>query len=338
MPSGKTIALVAITATTGICLIVFVPRMHRSKQAAQTPSSRLPAKSKNPMFSAPASSSASPSAALSPKITASDQQKRFIEAFATPIDFYGRVIDQHGDVVSGADVKIAVNDKPFGGRPSEYSKKTDEIGSFAINGIRGLTLAVEVSKPGYDVIPPADNGVTSSGLFEYGLSSNRGKPHSSMDKPIVFTLRKPGMREPLVKIDEQNLRIERDGTPLLISIDREQLHNVVIRCWTNDNNRADGQRKYDWRLETSVERGSLAPRTDTFNYEAPDAGYGKTDVINMPASLLQNQWHGFAKRSYFIRFDDGIFARAEIEIHAGGDHFVVWSSALNPKPGSRNLE
>jgi hypothetical protein len=338
MSKGQKIALVAITATIGISVVVLFSWIHPSKQTTETPSVGLPNKSQNSVFPAPASSSASPSVAVSPKITALDQQKKFIDAFATPIEFYGRVVDQHGDVVPGADVKIAANDKAFGGRPSQYSKTTDETGSFYITGIKGLTLAVEVSKSGYDVIPPADNQVTSSGLFEYGLSSVHARPQSSSDKPIVFTLRKPGIREPLVKIDQQNFRIGRDGTPLLISLDQKHSHNVVLRCWTNDNNLTEGQRKYDWRLQIEVEKGALAPRNDAFDYEAPDAGYAKTDAINMPASLPQNQWHGFAKRSYFIRFDDDIFARVEIEMHAGGDHFVVWSSALNPKAGSRILE
>ena len=224
---------------------------------------------------------------------------------------------------------MAANDKPFGGRPSQYVLETDETGSFAISGIVGLTLAIEVSKAGYEVIPPADGKVTSSGLFDYGLSSNREKPRPSKDTPVIFTLRKPGIREPLIKVNQRHFRIARDGSPLLISLDPEQAHKVILRCWTNDVSRPEGQRQYDWHLEITAQDGDLVRRTDGLNYEAPAQGYMGSDAIDMPASLPANEWHGIVERSYFIRFNDGVFARVTFEIHAGGDHFVVWSSFMN---------
>ena len=84
-------------------------------------------------------------------------------------------------------------------------------------------------------------------------------------------------------------------------------------------------------------KGGLLKREDAFAFEAPQEGYAASNTNDMPASL-GNQWRSFAERSYFIKFDDGTFARANLEMHAAGDHFVVWESFFNPKPGSRNLE
>jgi hypothetical protein len=233
---------------------------------------------------------------------------------------------------------MAANDKPFGGRPSEYMRKTDDNGSFAINDIVGLTLAIEVSKPGYLVIPPADDKVTSSGLFEYGLSSTRGPHRPSRESPVIFTLYKPGRPEQLLKVGVKNFRVARDGSPLSISLDQGQTHQVTLRCWNSDASRPQGQREYDWRLEVTVPNGGLIPRADPFNFEAPQDGYISSDRIDMPASLPAGDWRGMAARAYFIRFDDGVFARVSLEMHAGGDHFVVWESFLNPQRGSRMLE
>jgi hypothetical protein len=72
--------------------------------------------------------------------------------------------------------------------------------------------------------------------------------------------------------------------------------------------------------------------------KAPEGGYVSSDMIEMPASLPRDQWSSSAERSYFIRFDDLTFARANLRMISGGDHFVVWESFLNPKLGSRNLE
>lgn len=266
------------------------------------------------------------------------QEKRFIDAFRKPISFHGLVVDQHGNAVPDADVTFAANDKPLGDRPSEYMRKTDSAGSFSITGISGLTLSVEVSKPGYVVIPPADNKVTSSGVFEYGLSSIRGPHQPRAESPVRFTLHKPATPEPLVKISRRNFRMARDGSPLTIPLDQGQMHQVILRCWNSDASRPQGQRQYDWRLEVAVPTGGLIQRTDAFNFEAPKDGYVTGDTIEMPASLPVGKWRGMAERAYFIRFNDGVFARASLEIHAGGDHFVVWESFLNPKMESRMLE
>lgn len=266
-----------------------------------------------------------------------EQQSRFSAAFATPISFFGRVVDQTGASVPLADIKMAANDKALGGKPSEYTLKSDAEGLFSITAIKGLTLAVEVSKPGYRVVPPADGKVTSSGIFDYGLLSTRGRHHPQKEKPVLFTLRKPGQIEPLEKVGKRNFTIQRDGTPLTISLDRTGQHDVVLRCWNSDRLRAEGQRQYDWRFEASVLNGGLVPYKG-LDTDAPMDGYVAQDVVEMPSSLPPEQWRRFVERSYFIRFDDQTFARAKLEMRAGGDHFVVWESVFNPKPGSRNLE
>ncbi len=336
MPKKRQLILLGAVGLVIIFLIVFLkvgtrlgrkstPQMAQQQATASSvPSAKSP--------------TAWPNKPTNSRPSAPVQEKRFTDAFATPITFYGRVVDQHGDAVPQADVKIAANDKPLGGRPSEYALKTDDGGLFAITGIVGLTLAVEVSKPGYRVIPPADNKVTSSGLFDYGLSSNQGPHRASKEAPVVFTLHKQGTLEPLVRGGEKNFRIARDGSPLSISLDQGQTHQVILRCWNNNASRLEGQRQYDWRLEINVPNGGLIPRIDLLNFEAPQDGYFPTDTIDMPSSLPPGKWHGLEERSYFIRFNDGVFARAKLEMHAGGDHFVVWESFLNPKAGSRTLE
>ena len=274
-----------------------------------------------------------------PPTTLQPRQEAFIAAFKTPISFYGRVIDQHGDPVPQADVKLSANDKASGQRPSEYNRKTDSDGRFSIGGISGITLAVEVSKPGYRGIPQTEGQPSSSGLFEYWVSeaSVRGPHRSTQDAPTIFVLYKTGPTEPLVKIGEKNFRIARDGSPLSISLDQQGGHQIVVRCWNQELTRPPGRRQYDWRLEITVPNGGLIARKDAFEFEAPEGGYLPSDSVEMPATL-GDQWRSSAERSYFVRFDDETFGRVELQMQAGGDHFVVWKSFLNPKAGSRNLE
>lgn len=275
---------------------------------------------------------------LPPPTTFEVQEKAFAMAFKTPITFYGRVIDQHRDPVSAANVRMAAVDTPWE-RPSIYERKTDDNGLFSIEGIAGLDLSVEVSKPGYRTIPRSEGKPSSSGLFEYSVSevSVRGAHRPDKDAPTTFMLHKPGTIEPLVKVGEKNFRMARDGSPLSIAVDEQGAHQVILRCWNQELQRPAGQRQYDWRLEISVPNGGLLERKDAFAFEAPEGGYLPSDTVEMPASL-GNQWRSFAERSYFIRFGDGTVARANLRMRAGGDHFVVWESCFNPKTGSRNLE
>ncbi len=297
---------------------------------------RVPPRSPQPI--SPPGTIQSPPAQMTQTPEEGSAEKGFIAAFSKSISFYGRVVDQDGTPISDADVTLAANDKPFGGRPSQYARKSDVDGLFSIEGIKGLTLAIEVSKPGYRVIPPADNKVTSSGLFEYGLSSIRGPYRSDKNTPTVFTLYRPGAPQILTKVGRKNFIISRDGAPLRISLDRDKAHEVIVRCWNNDRGRPVEQRQYDWRLEVTVVNGGLTPGAGIFDFIAPPDGYRPNEKIEMPASLSPQTWRAIVERSYFLRFDDGTFARAKLTMHAEGDHFLTWESFFNPAHGNRNLE
>lgn len=291
-----------------------------------------PSAEQNPATSAGASLM-SPAANPRP-VSLETQQRKFIEAFNTPITFFGQVVDQNATPVVGADVQIAANDSAFGGKPSHYTIKSDTAGRFSISGIKGITLAVEVSKPGYRVIPPADNRVTSSGVFNYALSSIHGKHEPNPENPVRFVLYKIGPKESLYRVPSKDYPIKQDGSPLVISLDPTSTHQVVLRCWSN---KPKSQGQYDWHAEIAPINGGLLAK-EGLSFEAPIDGYISKDSIEMPASLPREHWDSSAERSYFIRFDDGLFASAKVQIHSSGDHFVTWESLLNATAGSRNLE
>lgn len=258
----------------------------------------------------------------------------FKASFATPINLYGKVLDQHGDPVSSASVQYSVL-RLTGKVGQQITSKPD--GSFEITGHRGGTLSVEVSKAGYRKLPGADDKVGSGKLFYFGLGH---PPASSPQEPIVFTLQKPGVIEPLIHADERNYRLTRDGSPMEIDLHPggSSAHRVVLRCWNKElEPRPQTEPRYDWRLEIAVPGGGITERKDIMAFEAPETGYEPKVMIDMPADA-QPHWSRSAQRSYFIRFTDNVFARVNVEMIAGGDHFVVWESHLNPKAGSRNLD
>ena len=267
------------------------------------------------------------------------KRRLFNEAFGTQIAFYGRVVDQFGDVVPDAEIVFSANDKEVGSN-SKYYTKTDTNGLFSIKGIKGIkgiTLWVDVSKVGYRKIPKGDSKISSAGFFQYyDVGGGVHKPHEN--SPVMFQLHKVGATEALVKIGKKNLRISRSGIPLSISLDQNGGHWVVLRCWNKEIEAQVGRFQYDWRFEITVPDGGILIRKDMCEFQVPEKNFVSGDVVEMLAALPKDHWRSFLTRSYYMRFADGTYARANLEVQAGGDHFVVWESLYNPKPGSRNLE
>lgn len=221
---------------------------------------------------------------------AATAEAKMRSAFTTPISFYGRVVDQNGDAVPDASVTLDANDKP-GGTPTHYNRTTDANGWFSIEGIRGISLAVEVSRSGYRSIPPQRNAVASSGLFEYAVPTIQGPRPPDKQHPAVFTLYKLGPPQDIAAIPKKDVRIDRNGTPATISLDSTTGHTVIIRCWSADLGRPAEQRQYDWKVEISIPDGGLQPRQDDIEFAAqPEAlFFGRVISTDQRAIAISNR-------------------------------------------------
>lgn len=93
---------------------------------------------------------------------------------------------------------------------------------------------------------------------------------------------------------------------------------------------------YDWRCRLSVSGGGLVQRSGEFEFEAPDVGY--VPAVELAQSATGNQWTPSVGKQFFVRLADNRYARINLQIITGGDHFIVLESFINPTPGNRNLE
>ena len=258
------------------------------------------------------------------------------DQWRTPIAFYGKVVDEKGDPVAEANVHFTWTDLSRDGS-SESQTSSDGYGLFALQGVTGKNLHVEVSKGGYYSYNP-------SGLY-YNYAGGEVQIFvPDMANPAVFRLKKRGVAQRLIHVHAgagglEGIRTPKDGSPIGVSLttgnEVSEQGDLIVQCWTDDQGKTSGQ-DYNWRCQVTVPGGGILQRNDDLDFQAPTNGYQPSDLVDMPASL-GNQWSRDVKRNYFVRLANGNYARINFEMIAGGTHFFQLESFLNPN-GSPNLE
>jgi hypothetical protein len=267
-------------------------------------------------------------------------EERVKKGLETPITFYGKVTDQNGEAIADAKVQLRALDNVDDKKDSNYETHSDAKGLFSLRNAHGFALTIFVSKDGFASAKNDHGKSSSSGIFWF-VDTGEGVYQPDEKNPVLFVLRKPEFIGANLKARNKNVRIARDGSPAMFSMDKNDAspaHALVFRCWNDElNARPRNQREYDWKLEVSVAQGELQVRTDASTFQAPTQGYGPSDTISMPSNLGR-AWRDSAQKSYFVRFQDGTFARIDLDMRAGGDHFAVLKSYWNPQPNDRKLE
>jgi len=261
----------------------------------------------------------------------------FIGAMRSPIEFYGQVIDQNGTPIENASVLIEANNVAWG-RGEKHELKSDAKGHFSIKGIHGLSAFIKVSKKDYYPMPVKTGQIGSQASFAYGSDLGDGIHRPNSSKPVVFKLYKIGQIEPLIHRKRRSWNISKDGVILRLPLEprNEKPHYIEVQCWSDDAEKND-VRHHNWRFKVSVPDGGLLRRYDPLDFEAPLATYTNSEEFNMPSSMPTTDWRDEISADYFVRFNDGIFGRFQIEMSASGSHQVRLEAHLNPKVGSRNL-
>lgn len=258
-----------------------------------------------------------------------EQIEKLGAAYNTPINFWGKVVDEKGDPVSGALVKLGTADQLLQAG-TRYERITDVHGLFSVLDAKGLSISVNVSKGGYYQTS------RSRGQLSYSQPYGNKEPLPAPDKPTIFELRKMGETMPLIHFAERPIRLPKNGFPIEVNLKTGLTTgqgNLKVQCWTNDQvKNAHGH--YEWKCVLTVSEGGLIERIDRFAFEAPVDGYQKSVKLT-PSS---EKWASNVEKQYFIKLSDDRYARINFRMRTGGEHFFVIESYFNPTPGSRNLE
>ena len=256
-----------------------------------------------------------------------EMQQQALADWQRPIEFYGRVVDENTNPVAGASITFGWSEQPKQEAARKATTQSDAAGLFSLHGERGPALDVWVGKEGYY----ASHGGQWGFSYLHGFSSDQWNP-------VIFLLRKKGTGENLIGV-KQNYRVARDGTPLGIDLATGKTTtggsgDFVVQCWTDDQGKASGQ-KYDWHCVVTIPGGGVVPTDEEFPFQAPENGYVPTNGIAMPAD--RPDWTSDVDLKFYYRLANGRYGRMTFSMIAGGQHFCMIDSVLNPS-GSRNLE
>jgi hypothetical protein len=222
----------------------------------------------------------------------------------TPINVYGKVIDQDGLPVPGAAVKAGVLLVQGFERSGvdEYSTTTDDQGRFSFVGLHGARFGLGFEKPGYEY---------NSQLYVNWWDHYR----PDAGNPMVFQMWKLQGAQPMVKA-RIHAYIPCDGSPTSYNLTTgKQMPaggNLTIRFSRNPVNIAIGQ-PFSWQLTLEVQDGGIQEVTDLYPNEAPADGYQNSISVSMPSEA--KHWSSDLQRSYYFIAGDGQdFGRIDIDL------------------------
>ncbi|MGA7213266.1 MAG: carboxypeptidase-like regulatory domain-containing protein [Terrimicrobiaceae bacterium] len=311
-------------------------------QASPTPSPKLVNPPSPPPTPAPLVSGTTPKVDPVYEAINAEREQNVRDMANTPIDFFGKVVDEEGNPIEGASTFYIVGTFSFEGSPTLEGSKTDGAGLFSITEKRGPTLSVWVQHAGYY------NTGTAKQRFEYARKDHApGKgpplPPRSSNDPTVFVLKKKGIAEPLVHHQRIKTKLPMNATPVTINARLGQAggggNEVISIAMKSNGDRLplNTFQPFDWSVTIEAPGGGIVERSDALNFEAPVDGYVPQQTINMPASLPKDVWKSDIQRDYFVKFGSGNYGRVRLNI-SGDKGRSIAEVFLNPASGSRNLE
>jgi len=248
------------------------------------------------------------------------------------IEFYGKVVDQFSQPVD--DAEVVLNWTTVVGPIPDPKKSifSGSDGKFAVTGIQGKGLSVDILKKGY--LRAKD----SQGDFEYAAFYQNDFHVPDPNNPVIFRLQKLMGAEPMYKFLPYG-DITAGGAPLVLDVVKGKVtavgdlaFSIVLGAETNRDGR-------DFTVTVQGLNGAGCVFSDEeFLFNAPELGYQGTRLINVKVD--DPYYSPFQKLCFYVRTGTGKYAAVEARVNMWANWTGASFSAIeyfNPS-GSRNLE
>lgn len=244
----------------------------------------------------------------------------------TPIRFFGKVLDQNQQPVSGVEVKLNWTDMSSKGT-SEATRITDASGGFSLVGVQGKTLGIRsLIKEGYEEFLGSNQY-----SFEYAGFWEPIYYVPDPKKPAIFYLRKYG--EPAPLLTSEGKTVVNIGTESLIPMPQTtgapSLSPIKVTVMESDG------KGRTWKAQVSVDGGGIVPTTTEFPVEAPKEGYVGSITLSQDSPQPVG-WQSINEGGrFYIKTNQG-FGLLELR-QMKGKKTLHYKVLLNSKGGT-NLE
>ena len=333
MKRHRIIAFVALLIATILAVLWF---FWRSDQFSQTPTAQ-PALSSDATTATPIAGST-----LGKDYTKLKPKNELIrDALSSlnhkDIEFYGKVVDQNGVPITGAEVNgQVIYNSGFASGVSKPKTVTDANGLFLFKGIKGRTLDFNILKAGYQFMPEGD-------AFDYTeLVPEERRHHPDPRKPVLLKMWKLQGAEPLIH-SGKSFDLPSDGTPVRIDLKtRKQVQtggDLIITLNHEEWPKGTLYRPYNWRATIQTVDGGLIEDKSRVQNLAPEGGYVPSLVFGERAD--QRPYLGDVNTKCYIKLSGNTFGKIDIHINpdpSSPPDSVSLGWWINPNLGSRNLE
>jgi hypothetical protein len=243
-----------------------------------------------------------------PKPSAESKTERMREVLSTyndvPIDFYGKLEDQSGDPVTGAEVKGSIRVINGARQATDwFSATSDASGLFQFHG-KGQDIGIAPKKSGYAYV-----SMNGTGNYSH-LYPEEERAHPDPNNPVVIKMWKLQGAEPLLPIERQ-YKLPFTGAPMVFDLlagtcvsDGGDVKITVVRPPGVISQR----NKQDWSVEIEAVDGGLmdSQGTERITYFAPATGYQPSYTIAMTATnIWPHNWFDSFNQGFYVKSRNG---------------------------------
>jgi len=250
-----------------------------------------------------------------------------------PLEFYGKVLDQHDQPVVGAKIEIRLNVADDQG-----SKERDLVshidGTFSLVGIRGKYVFVDVYAP---------NGYTcgeqgNRGSYNYAIPGEFNFHIPDPKQPVIFRIWKYDKPEPIHRWTLGS-KVITDGTVGWFDLKSGKVGVGGLGVSVVDHDTGDTKVVHvTYKLLCGEGCGVIETKDDPM-FIAPDSGYQNEIIHELHWKQGEITRIEAGKFRFYYRGDDGKYAAVTAEIRFNTQKFCDVSLFIYQNPsGSRNLE
>jgi len=268
--------------------------------------------------------------------------KRFQDLKTGEFNYFGKVIDQHGEPVIGAKITGSYSYYPlipngdFTSSSKGFERISDANGLFSILDKKGISIRIGlIEKEGYEF--------EKSRLYMFDRGGIKMlKEIGNPDKPVIFKAWKKTEAEHLV-YSEGFYGFYKSGQPYTIDLYKEKKTEGVtigdLAITFKRDPSGSRIRPSSWAVSVKVLGGGLVENQDVFMNEAPNEGYVPSWNISFKKGTLNYQPE-IEKHFYLKSRGGNAYSKVKMRFlpyYKDGVDVIEIKAWLNPN-GSQNLQ